>query len=675
MTTLSLFLASLAIFQQSGNLNSQKITFSQPAMTLGRLLPKLGEAAGVKMEADKSIKNEVVLIRVKDMPLNDLMSKVAEVSSGSWSKSGESYQLTLSGEKAKAQTIADVSAIVKQIEAYNKMFFNNTSNDEYSQKDRFAKQIFNQIPISELAQIDTMQTVVYAYPALRSQRPLPRAAWEIAQQRLQAWPSKTAGDLEKVFISVTCMQKPMVNAEILFVSTTGKCLDISYQNIGSYSSYPVNLPVTLPQPTAAVELSKDNAELRDRIASATTVSMGSSGGVSSSNEFGTMSASIADVADKYAKKPMGGRLLRFVATPADNEPLAIGSGEALEALAQSQNLDLVACIPDSAINPACRLMTKPITADDLVRNMIANWSLKVAVSQNCMLVMPDKPSQTREFRLNRESLQQLQKHLLSHKPMSLDLLVDYFSTQPVCSLDRNFESAWIYLTAPNAKIEINDNVRRAYKFYGLLGKAQRDALRASGTIPFMSIPPKAKDYFFKNVRAFSQTIRRQTFDQPDYNESYYWKHIDEDFTEVVPDPAMMQAMLVLKRSTRDVLFGITPSGDRVGIDYSAFEIVPTMQYSNQDGTRIVYPVYRFPSYQSGKRIVEYLSIVPRVNQSIFLEYRFGHPYCEDHYDLSGAQMKVTETPKAFQDWVQRNDKHIQDLEQHMSGGNWRQINP
>ncbi len=106
--------ASLAVLflvlsgpQQAGKNLTEKVSFSVPAARLENLLPELGKAVGVPMEAETATKDEVVLVRVKDMPLQTLMAKIAEVSGAEWEEKQGVYRLGRSIDLLRKQERAE----------------------------------------------------------------------------------------------------------------------------------------------------------------------------------------------------------------------------------------------------------------------------------------------------------------------------------------------------------------------------------------------------------------------------------------------------------------------------------------------------------------------------------------------------------------------------------------
>ncbi|MGV3618950.1 MAG: hypothetical protein ACO1SV_26790 [Fimbriimonas sp.] len=117
----TLLLASLALVAPVGWAQdvSQKVTFSAPAGRASVLLKKLGDQTGVTLETTNQTKDEVLLIRVKDVPLKDVLERIAKVSDADWRADGNGFRLSRSGERqneaVKAELEARTEALGRQL--------------------------------------------------------------------------------------------------------------------------------------------------------------------------------------------------------------------------------------------------------------------------------------------------------------------------------------------------------------------------------------------------------------------------------------------------------------------------------------------------------------------------------------------------------------------------------
>src|SRR5688500_10045291 len=96
---------------------SQAVTYESNAASAKKVIAELSALSKVPMEAAPLTANEVLVIRVKDVPLTTLMKKIAEVTSGDWEKDGELWRLIPMNGKRNLQASAEhymrVNAIQK----------------------------------------------------------------------------------------------------------------------------------------------------------------------------------------------------------------------------------------------------------------------------------------------------------------------------------------------------------------------------------------------------------------------------------------------------------------------------------------------------------------------------------------------------------------------------------
>lgn len=69
-----------------GVLQSNTITLQIGATSLPALIPRLAEVTGRKLEFAPELKDEVLLIAVKEVPVDELLERVATATSATWSK-------------------------------------------------------------------------------------------------------------------------------------------------------------------------------------------------------------------------------------------------------------------------------------------------------------------------------------------------------------------------------------------------------------------------------------------------------------------------------------------------------------------------------------------------------------------------------------------------------------
>jgi hypothetical protein len=95
----------------------QTVTFQEPAMRVPVLLEKLSKLTGQQLSASSEFANEVVIVHVKDVPLEKLLENIAQATSGTWRQSGEERILIASTSARRAERQAFEAEIRKFSEA------------------------------------------------------------------------------------------------------------------------------------------------------------------------------------------------------------------------------------------------------------------------------------------------------------------------------------------------------------------------------------------------------------------------------------------------------------------------------------------------------------------------------------------------------------------------------
>lgn len=72
---------------------AQKVTFSSPAASAKNLLAELSRATGVTFSVSPQTQGEILLVDVKDVPLSELMKRIAQAAAAEWKQEGESFRL------------------------------------------------------------------------------------------------------------------------------------------------------------------------------------------------------------------------------------------------------------------------------------------------------------------------------------------------------------------------------------------------------------------------------------------------------------------------------------------------------------------------------------------------------------------------------------------------------
>ncbi|HWA82425.1 MAG TPA: hypothetical protein VG820_03260 [Fimbriimonadaceae bacterium] len=97
---------------------TEKVSFMSPAAPAGVALSRLAEISHVPLYADRTVKDEPLILRFNEVPLQAAMDKIAEVTSATWVKTDQGYELIRTPDIARrleSEELANRTAKIAQI--------------------------------------------------------------------------------------------------------------------------------------------------------------------------------------------------------------------------------------------------------------------------------------------------------------------------------------------------------------------------------------------------------------------------------------------------------------------------------------------------------------------------------------------------------------------------------
>lgn len=186
-----LVLATVSLSQSE----SPKITFSTVAVPIGTALTELSKQAGIRLTASPQVASEIIVLSLKNVPLDDVKTQIAKACSAKWEmvQGGEMLIPDVvvrrqEDQKEKAEYTAQIQkALKRMVEALNppKKDPKKKVDDEEMEMDmdmmfqprgassKAITLLANGIGATNLASIDAKSRVVYSTNPTRMQRQLP----------------------------------------------------------------------------------------------------------------------------------------------------------------------------------------------------------------------------------------------------------------------------------------------------------------------------------------------------------------------------------------------------------------------------------------------------------------------------------------------------------------------
>src|SRR5262249_12776723 len=97
------------------------VRFSEPAMPAERLLSDLSKRTGVRLECAPEVRDDVVLLDVNQVPLVQVMDRIAEATDARWRRTGTTWRLErpeqIVEEEQKREVHARATVIARHLQA------------------------------------------------------------------------------------------------------------------------------------------------------------------------------------------------------------------------------------------------------------------------------------------------------------------------------------------------------------------------------------------------------------------------------------------------------------------------------------------------------------------------------------------------------------------------------
>jgi len=690
--SLGLALAYLPTLGQDSQ--PQTVTLKCPAGPLSKVIPALAKATGLRMSVDGPIARSIVQISVKEADPQVVMAKIAAVSSGRWEKSDDGYRLVLDSDQARddlrneqklrAEAIkASIDRLQKQVSGSSIGAITNTVHEmtmdsrggsapitvsmgnPNSSTTKAIAQILQMIGPSTLSQIMPDSRVVFAMPATRAQRALPNAVTQIVNTLIAELPQREgpAPVAAKVQLVVSRqLMGDMLMVELRIGDPGGRTLIRDMTSIHSGLPEPVS-DIKLKNGTNKVAISDTAKDLAKVFAIASAVRTG--GGMTTIVSAVVVSGSPAGggpvvappVAENETPQPSeNGK--EVLLNPDKYEPLSFLPGEALQAVADADDINMIACIPDSALIPAATALNNGSMTAQKVVAVLGDWHMAAEIKDGYLTVHPSKPATARASRLDRAAIANALRLVVSQGYLTLDQKANYVNAQPFASTEDNFEIRMLSSVNPGLggtmQSELFSGERKMLKFYAQLNPGQRQALFSGRGVLVGSLMPVPKNLVYDMAynSMFGLNVERPGDNGPRRSMS---GDMGSDPTEILSNGVPDQATITVQSKMIDLVYGVTKSGGRVGVSPGAFSMVFSGDPSTGLTPTATNAANQYSKYQLGKQtqLTFRFQLTPVVN--------FTRTLADDKFDLRSKLLSYSELPDWFRKQADDTQQRIDQM--------------
>jgi hypothetical protein len=423
----------------------KKISFESTGGTAKQVLKDIGKAAGLTLETAPQTANEVLVIRVKDVTVGDLMKKIAQVTSGVWQQEGEIYRLVADNPKRNAEAQAERTARIKAIkEAIDKLLKGEPKPSASGQviaggggavmtmgalgsggaEGEAIKSLLPMLDAATLADIPDDGRMVFSSNPTRMQRPFSRNVGQIID-KLVVEHNKMVDQMKKAEDETTKTEQ-QIQAE-KFARDMGLMPD-SRKIEGPASK--LLLVAARQQFMDGITLQLKLFDQQGRVAAQGMQNITIRGGAFDFEEIissQTKPAPPPDPKDEEVKfsqtsqqlqdfmrgmNPMGGATAKpmpkevreVLLRPDLHDPLSFIHGEASVYMAKVRDLNLVANLPDDLTSLFSAFATAKVSVNSQYKTLTEGQQTKAEVADGWMVVSPARPNEARIRRADRAAL-------------------------------------------------------------------------------------------------------------------------------------------------------------------------------------------------------------------------------------------------------------------------------
>lgn len=504
---------------------AQTVTFTAVAGPASVVLPELGKAIGKNLLASPAVANEILLLRLKDVPEQEALDRIAKVTNATWSPETGGLRLVRTSVQAREmertqnaeKMEAARRALAKQAERVAKMEAwdaagarrlgesleeaRKAMGDDYDHaKYQHLQSLDSRTPIVRLThrvaalldpvalgQLEPGKRIVFSSSPNRLQRPLPSAAirWVTDFLREQeTWASATEG----LFNTQTGFGGDGMYFNRRIASVAKMLVVVERNDYDTGGSF--NVRVVLGNAKgktvgrSSISLSAESRTPQDMEA------LMKPDGEPYKITFSPDSEAILDrfmrmePSQERQQKPLSDALKAKLLQPERFDPLSFATSEVLLQASEQEKRNLVANLPDSALSIsyfAGRTKSGPTQLRRLSRDM----GLKIEDAPGWMMIQPSDPM---VGRIDRRALGEFTRTVVARGRSTLEERAAF-----ALGLPDDTPSSWIafslvsLVTGQFEMMELGE--MPMLRFYALMTPQQRAAIAAKQPIPFRMLTP------------------------------------------------------------------------------------------------------------------------------------------------------------------------------------------
>jgi hypothetical protein len=506
------------VFAQAGvPLPEEKVTFQTAAAPCPKVITALSQAAKVKLATSATHARDVIFVHVRDVPLSELMRRIATVTSSKWEMRNDTYVLVRTSQMERQEEAAELQATVNGLKAWIDKEVKQLDSDGPVQRGttwsavatRTLIRLAQGLDLRPMASLKQDEVLVFSTTPNRMQLPLQKTYAQIIdlltadlnflrKNLAQRTKSQAQTSLEGQFLDIPSVGEPRPQEAIVRATFRDGVLSLSlslyntrgHQTVtasksfadGSVVSWPAQLTPGNPAPVVTPTV----------------------GGTDYPLEYSSTSTEWARVfhAEKveersWASQATVNKLIR----PETFDPYSFQVSDALSQFAVKKGVGVVANIPDD-VRPVEGLWggTRSNTVNAYVNQLMAEKLLTVSLDSQWLSISPSRPEAARRNRLDRSSFGRLLQACHSTRVAGLAAITAFTNANPNEKFG-NVTLPYYLMFCANA-LQMGDGNSgdpEVHKLIGTLTAGQHREIAESGELDFHSLTSAQRSLIHKMV--------------------------------------------------------------------------------------------------------------------------------------------------------------------------------
>jgi len=663
---ISLFLATLILSKPRSI--DQTVTFRCPGTRAVQMLPQLSKATGVEFSCDQKVRDEVLIVDVKEVKLRELMDHLAEAASAKWVLDSGRYRLERPSEleaDLRKKEIDRLAGLLKvQVERERTKSEDRDKNRKYQYGDMFKAfyqlvsnlnenklaelaglvhevermtaegpppsselflyQLLSSIDLKQVAGIQPgSRLVLSTNPSLMQRRLfVPKALLvNYDRSRLQATLALNSLPNEEAKLSIKDLKYLANDA----TSPVAKCL-LSVQRESVRSCFTIEVRLLSITGSLIDFCNRDIDWLGD-------IETPMKNGPSRPVRWSPDSAALLDILKRTSGEScsfphdLQQKLLR----PSQYDPLSMVVSDIFFNLAESKSANLVGSLPDTSSFFA-ESATRKTTIADIESGLRTQDHVVTELKDSWLTVKPAHPIAVSKRRIDRNAYEAFVDSCFRNGYVNMNDRLTFARTLPV-KPDAILDSLLSCSIMPNLAYEIPGNWDD-YRLATQLSPVQWRILETGGNLPIRTLSAKALEIAIEAVYGDGDSIGNDDLNSP----------LDVEPTEAFPNGLPYSAYLNMVSGESYVAFEKQ--------DTSRFEYIKAKDFARDFASKS--PEYSAKRFLLGKEWEGYIGICLSEGQSVLVELR-------DLFKNKAMQpIFPSQFPKEFQQEIQRErDELIQ----------------